>query len=109
MSRLTYGSGKFVESVSEYSDTKGLSENKVVPPLKSSVDTGLNTGDKTYGEKDMLKKDNDTGEDTDKVLIPEIPANPDTRPKIIRYAEEYFGKYWFVVLLLILYLLLRKK
>lgn len=43
------------------------------------------------------------------VEIPEVPANPDSKPKLIRYAEEYLGRYWFVVLAVIIYLFYRKK
>ena len=43
------------------------------------------------------------------VEIPEVPANPDSKPKLIQYAEKYLGRYWFVILAVIVYLATRKK
>lgn len=39
--------------------------------------------------------------------IPPLPTNQ--RHKFIRLAEEYFGKYWFFTLIVILILLIRNK
>lgn len=41
--------------------------------------------------------------------IPELIENPDKRPVFIQYAEEYFGKYWMITLILIFVLVFRGK
>lgn len=75
------GSGKFIPSVSNYESKQ---ENREV------------------SETVMTKEE-------EAIVIPEVPANPDARPMIIQYAEKYFGKYWFVTLVLLVILLFRKK
>ena len=75
------GSGKFISSISNYESKQ---ENNVV-------------------SETVMTKEEET------IVIPEVPANPDSRPMIIQYAEKYFGKYWFVTLVLLVILLFRKK
>lgn len=89
MSRIMLGSGKFVEPISGFSDHKEKPEEKVL---------------------DMIPEDGTEDEKPDPtVKIPPVPEDPDMRPKIIRYAEEYFGRYWIVTLVLLLVILFRKK
>ncbi len=80
MSGYTNESGKFVAAVSTYAQTQ-----EPEPHLDGTVRT-------VYED-----------------IIPQVPDNPDARPQLIQYAEEYFGKYWFVTLVLILFLLFRRK
>ena len=81
MSKLMTGSGKFVSSVSNYE---------------------IKQEDLEVSETVMTKDDVDLALD-----IPEVPKNPDARPVLIQYAEEYFGKCWFVTLALLVVLLFR--
>ncbi|MBR4155554.1 MAG: hypothetical protein IKU01_02465 [Bacteroidales bacterium] len=81
MSRFSTGSGKFVPVISTYVQTQ-----------KAEAELGEDV--KTIHED---------------VIIPQVPANPDARPKLIQYAEEYFGRYWFVTLAVLLVLLFRRK
>lgn len=83
MSKLMTGSGKFVSSVSNYE---------------------IKQEDLEVSETVMTKDDVNLALD-----IPEVPKNPDARPVLIQYAEEYFGKFWFVTLVLLAVLLFRKK
>lgn len=93
MGRDMYGSGKFIDMVSNYA----MSE---VP------DNGLTHNDVNYHPSSMDSTEREISEQ-----IPPVPQNPDSRHVIVRYAEEYFGKYWFVTLGLVLILLfyLKKK
>lgn len=81
MSKLMTGSGKFVSSVSNYE---------------------IKQEDLEVSETVMTKDDVNLALD-----IPEVPKNPDARPVLIQYAEEYFGKFWFVTLVLLVVLLFR--
>lgn len=85
MSRYMTGSGKFVPVVSEYS---------LAQQLPGYRDPDLKT---TNGDNPPLD------------VIPPTPENPDARPKFIQYAEEYFGRYWIVTLVLLIIVLFRKK
>lgn len=87
MSRFMTGSGKFVPVVSDYNSTLDA-------PAQEATDYKL----KTPPEKE---------EPLD--VIPPTPENPDARPKFIQYAEEYFGRYWIVTLVLLIIVLFRKK
>lgn len=84
MSKLITGSGKFIPSVSNYESKQ---ENHEVSETVMTKET----------------------KEEEAIVIPEVPANPDARPVIIQYAEEYFGRYWFVTLALLVVLLFRKK
>lgn len=86
MSRLMTGSGKFVSAVSEY-DSAQQDIKAVYLGVKPAM-----TGDETPIDE-----------------IPSVPENPDVRPKFIRIAEEYFGRYWIVTLVLLIIVLFRKK
>lgn len=105
MSRVMYGSGKFVPSDPEYSHIASSSIKKSLkfdvpltgwpPPVQPILE-----------EKLSLEGDRESDKH---VNIPEVPENPDKRPLFLQYAEEYFGRYWFVSVVIVLYLLFRKK
>ena len=83
MSKLMTGSGKFVPSVSNYAAN-----------AQEDIEVSETVMTKEIKEEEAI-------------VIPEVPASPDARPVIIQYAEEYFGKYWFVTLALLVVLLFR--
>lgn len=92
MSRLMTGSGKFVSVVSEYSSAQQPTADIVDPNVKLAKDTNSTNGDNPPLD-----------------VIPPTPKNPDARPMFIQYAEEYFGKYWVLTLVLLIIVLFRKK
>lgn len=92
MSRLMTGSGKFVSVVSEYSSAQQPTAGLIEPDVK------------------LAKEINNTNGDNPPLdVIPPTPENPDARPKFIQYAEEYFGRYWIVTLVMLIIVLFRKK
>ncbi|MBQ3594927.1 MAG: hypothetical protein II981_05920 [Bacteroidales bacterium] len=95
MSRVMYGSGKFVSPEPEYSH-KSSDHVSGVKEADGLLNPGL-TGPSGGGDPEK------------RMDIPEVPENPDKRPLLVQYIEEYFGKYWFVSVALILVLLLRRK
>lgn len=111
MSRLMIGSGKF--EVQGTSNPVYLGDVPSKPAVMPVEDNG--------GQEVPEKKSPESVEEVrapeqeceapvkETVKIPPVPENPDRRPVLIQYMESWFGKYWLVTLLVILYLLLRKK
>ena len=61
--------------------------------------------DEFFGGKYEPEKDGTEGT----IDIPPVPENPDDRPKLVQYAEEYLGKYWYLVIIVMVFLWYRKK
>lgn len=83
MSSRMYGSGKFVSPVSH-----------AAPSPTVTVEPGISS---------------DQGKNVDIGRYHEVPPVPKASPAFIQYAEKYFGKYWFVTLLVLLFLLFHQK
>lgn len=81
-----------------------ITDPEPLKPFPENTDIPINP----YIPDERIPNKEDAPEDKE-VEIPEVPANPDSKPKLIRYAEEYLGRYWFVILAVIIYLFYRKK
>ena len=85
-------------------DPKPIDQGPIKPYIPENPDIPI----KPYIPEERIPNKEAAPEDKE-VEIPEVPANPDSKPKLIRYAEEYLGRYWFVVIAVIIYLFYRKK